>query len=209
MSDNALRRTLHALDGQLIDEILDVCRTVEVEAGLEVIREGSYIKELPLLLKGLVRVYVGHEDKEFLLYYIQPAESCVMSLSALLEHAPSRIHAVTEQPSTLLLLPEKELRQWIRTYPTLNNVLYHQFHTRYADLIQTILQVTFGDLSQRLEEHLRKLCEVTGSDLLDVRHARLATELGTAREVVTRTVRKLERDGVVRQEAEGLRLLRR
>ena len=78
-----------------------------------------------------------------------------------------------------------------------------------ADLIQTILQVTFGDLSSRLEEHLKRLSEVTGNDLLDVRHTRLAMELGTAREVVTRTIRKLERDGIVRQEAEGLRLLKR
>ncbi|MEZ4761028.1 MAG: Crp/Fnr family transcriptional regulator [Flavobacteriales bacterium] len=207
MDTAAVKQALRQLEGGLIEELLEQCRTVQVPEGAELLREGAYVRDLPLVLDGLVRVYLGHEDKELLLYYIQPAESCVMSLSALLERAPSRIYAVTEKPSTLLLLPETDLRRWLREYPSLNELLYHQFHERYRDLVETIQLVTFGDLATRLLDHLRKAAQVNGSDLVNVRHSRLAQELGTAREVVTRTLKKLERDGLVKQEAGGLRVL--
>ena len=74
-------------------------------------------------------------------------------------------------------------------------------------MLNTVQQVAFGDLPSRLLLHLQRLAEVTGSRTLDVRHVKLAQELGTAREVVTRTLKKLEREGRLRQQGRSIELL--
>ncbi len=203
-----VRRALAGLDAGLVEDMLAHGRVVEVPAGTELLKEGGYVRELPLVITGLVRVYIGHEDKELLLYFIRPAESCVMSFSALLEHAPSRINAVVERQSLLLLVPETKLRGWLRTHPSLNELFFHQFNDRYLDMLRTVEQVAFGDLPTRLLDHLRRLKEVTQDEVLDVRHSKLAQELGSAREVITRTLKKLERDGLLQQVPGGIRLTR-
>jgi CRP/FNR family transcriptional regulator len=210
MSDalSKARQALGRLDAELVEEMLRHGRLAQVQAGAELLREGAYVRELPLVAEGLVRVYIGHDDKELLLYYMKPAESCVMSFSAILEHAPSRINAVAEQRCLLLLLPEARLHGWLRAHVSLSALFLRQYNDRYVDMLRTVEQVAFGDLPSRLMDHLRRLAAMTGAAVLDVRHAKLALELGSAREVVTRALRKLERDGAIRQEAGGIRLLR-
>lgn len=203
-----VRKALNGLDSALVEAMLTHGRVVEIPSGTELLKEGGYVRELPLVIHGLVRVFIGHEDKELLLYYIKPAESCVMSFSALLERLPSRINAVTERESALLLVPENRLRGWLADHPSLATLFFHQYNERYVDMLRTVEQVAFGDLMTRLLAHLKQLSAATGELLLDVRHARLAQELGSAREVITRTLKKLERDGALRQEAGGIRLLR-
>mgnify|MGYP000889870946 CR=1 FL=1 len=203
-----VRHALNGLDAALVEDMLAHGRVLEVPAGAELLKEGGYVRELPLVIDGLVRVFIGHEDKELLLYFIRPTESCVMSFSALLEHAPSRINAVVERPSTLLLVPEPKLREWLRTHASLNELFFRQYNDRYVDMLRTVEQVAFGDLPTRLLDHLRRLKEVTKDEVLDVRHSKLAQELGSAREVITRTLKKLERDGLLQQVPGGIRLTR-
>jgi CRP/FNR family transcriptional regulator len=202
------RRALAGLDAELIDRMLAEGRVVEVPQGTQLLHEGGYVKELPVLLDGLVRVFIGHDDKELLLYWIQPSDSCVMSFASLLERAPSRINAVTEKPSTLLLVPEALVRQRLREHPDFAELMFRNYAERYADMLRTVEQVAFGDLPTRLLEYLRKLGEVSGEAWLDLRHAKVAQELGTAREVVTRTLKKLEREGLIEQGPNGIRVIR-
>lgn len=202
------RRVLAPLDSALIDDMLAKGRMVELPGDTPLLREGAYVKELPMVIGGLVRVYMDHDGKELLLYYIEPSESCVMSFSALLDHSPSRVNAVAEAPTKLLLLSESDVRHWLRTHPTFAELMFRLYHERYTDLLDTMEQVAFGDLPSRLLEHLQKLSRLRGSKLLDVRHAKLAQELGSAREVITRTLGKLEREGRIVLLPEGIRLER-
>ena len=203
-----VRKALTGLDGELIEAMLANGRVVEVPAGTELLREGAYVKELPIVVEGLVRVYIGHEEKELLLYYIQPAESCVMSFSALLARSPSRINAITERTTRLLLVPETEVRGWLRDHPSFAELMFKLYNERYSDMLHTVEQVAFGDLPSRLLEHLQRMSEVNGSERLDVRHSKLAQELGSAREVITRTLKKLEREGRIEVGPDGIRVKR-
>src|SRR5690606_8089157 len=132
----------------------------------------------------------------------------VMSFASLLERVPSRINAVTERPSTLLLVPEERVRAWLREEPDFAELMLRSYAERYNDMLRTVEQVAFGDLPSRLMDHLNTLTGISGTPWLDVRHARLAQELGSAREVVTRTLGKLEREGRIEQGPQGIRVLR-
>ena len=73
------RKILHFLKPALVDKIVNECSVVEFPKGTEILREQQHVKLLPIVISGLVKVYSRFEEKELLLYYIEPAQSCVMT----------------------------------------------------------------------------------------------------------------------------------
>ena len=207
MFPDKIRNQLSFLGKELIEEIESESNLMEVLSGTELLHEGQYVKVIPLVLDGLVRVYITDRDKEMLLYYIQPKESCIMSFSAGLDNSPSRINAVCVEDSKILTMPVDKVNIWADRHPSLIHLLYGQFNLRYLDLIETISQVIFHKLDERLLAHLNNLSDLQQSKLLNVRHHRLANELGTAREVVSRILKKLEEDGKIIQHSQGIEIL--
>lgn len=180
-------------------EIESSSSVVEVSAETEILREGQYIKVIPLVLEGLVKVFTKYEDKELLLYYIQPNESCVMSFTASLKNEPSKVFAITEENSKILLLPVEKVAQWIGEFPDLNSLFFQQYNIRYSDLLETINQLLFDKLDKRLLDYLKEKVRLTRKNPLKISHRQIANELGTAREVISRVMKKLEQEAKVKQ----------
>jgi CRP/FNR family transcriptional regulator len=197
-----LQQKLPFLGEPLLRAFAEHGEWVELGPGIQLLREGQYVKVVPIVLDGLVKVYTQTDQRELLLYFIRPKESCIMSLSAVMHNETSKIFAVTEEPSLMLLIPADKIRQWLKEYPRLNDLFYQQYDLRYAELIETIRQLLFNRLDQRIFEYLEELARLKGTSSLDIRHRQIAQDLGTAREVITRTLKKLEKEGKVRQ-AEG------
>jgi len=183
-----------AADGNLMD----------VPAGMEILKEGQYVRMIPIVLQGLVKVFTRVEEKELLLYYIGSTQSCIMSFSAGLSQSPSRIYAISEEPSMLLLLPSDKINKWIREFPALNDLFFRQYNLRYTEMLDTINSLLFGRMDQRLYQYLQEKSRMKGEKVLDLRHKQIAAELGTAREVVTRVLKKLEQEGKIRQIEAGI-----
>jgi len=202
-----IKRYLPDFDNELLDEIANHGMIKEVPAGSEILKEGQYIKAIPIVLEGLVKVFTRAEEKELLLYYIGPAQSCIMSFSAGLSNTPSRIFAFTEDASALLLLPSDKLGRWIKQYPQINELFFQQYNLRYTEMLDTINSLLFDKLDQRLYNYLLEKSKLKGEKILDIRHKQIAGELGTAREVITRVMKRLEQEGKVRQLPEGIQII--
>jgi len=207
IENHEIEKHLGYLGPDLIRNIIDNCKVIEVGKDTEIVREGQYIKNIPIILKGLVKVSTRHEDKELLLYYIEPFESCVMSFSACLKNDKSRIFATTEEDSTIILIPSDMVLKWINEYPSINRLFYQQYNLRYLDLLETINHLLYHKLDKRLYEHLKEKVQLTGKNPYIISHREIALELGTAREVVTRVLKKLEHDNKIRQLKAGIRIL--
>jgi len=192
---------------ELLDEIAAHGTIKDMPAGMEILKEGQYVKMIPIVLEGLVKVFTRTEEKELLLYYIGPTQSCIMSFSAGLTQSPSRIFAITEEPSMLLLLPSDKLNKWVKQYPAINELFYHQYNLRYTEMLDTINSLLFGRMDQRLYHYLLEKSRLKGEKVLDLRHKQIAAELGTAREVVTRVLKKLEQEGRIRQVDAGIEII--
>lgn len=203
----SIRKQLALLDPDLVEEIIGKGQVLELEAGQEILREGQYVKVVPIVLEGLIKVYSRFEDKELLLYYIEPNESCVMSFSAALENAPSEVFAITEAPTKALLLSSDELQHWTKTYPGLNRLFFTLFNARYSELIDTINHLLYQKMDTRLLNFLKERVRVKGQNPIKLSHRQIAQELGTAREVVTRIMKRLETEALVRQEESGIKVL--
>ncbi|MBK6826790.1 MAG: Crp/Fnr family transcriptional regulator [Chitinophagaceae bacterium] len=191
-------------------ELLQVIATegsvMDVPAGMEILKEGQYVRMIPIVLQGLVKVFTRVEEKELLLYYIGSTQSCIMSFSAGLSQSPSRIFAISEEASMLLLLPAEKINKWIREFPALNDLFFRQYNLRYTEMLDTINSLLFGRMDQRLYQYLQEKSRLKGEKILDIRHKQIAAELGTAREVVTRVLKKLEQEGKIRQTEAGIEI---
>lgn len=191
----------------LQEQITNNSALVEIPADTEILREGQYVKVIPLVLEGLVKVFTKYEDKELLLYYIQPNESCVMSFTASLKNEPSKVYAITDENCKLLLLPVDKVAQWIGEFPDLNNLFFQQYNLRYSDLLETINQLLFDKMDKRLLDYLKEKVALTKKNPLKISHRQIASELGTAREVISRVMKKLEQEAKVKQLSTTIELL--
>ena len=203
-----IKQQLPFLNPDLLNELLEVSALQEFPKGTEILRKEQYVKVLPLVVKGLVRVYSRFEERELLLYYIQPFQSCVMSFSAGLKNTPSRVFAETEEYSEILLIPVDKIRTWIKDFPSFNDLFYQQYDLRYAELLDTIEHILVNKMDKRLYDYLVSKSELTSKDALKISHQQIANELGTAREVISRVIKKLEVEGKVSQTEKGIKIMR-
>ncbi|MBN8567433.1 Crp/Fnr family transcriptional regulator [Flavobacterium filum] len=173
----------------------------------ELIRDGQYINSIPIVISGLVKVFTKYNEKEFLLYYIQPSESCVLSFIVSKKNEPSTFFAKTEEDSEILLLPAHKVQDWIKKYPSFNAMYFNLFNERYFDLINTLNHVLFDRLDARLYAYLKEKKELLNSPVISLSHKDIAFEMGTSREVITRVLKKLEAESKVLQSSKGIEIL--
>jgi len=202
-----LSRFLPHLSDELISEIASVAIFKEIPSGSTILREGQYIKVIPIVTQGLIKVFSRHEDKDLLLYYIQPHESCIMSFSASLKNEPSRVYAITEEDTSAILLPVEKIDSWIRQFPDFNSIFFQLYNLRYSELLETISDLLFNKMDQRLYDYLKKKHQLTGKNPLKMSHRQIANDMGTAREVISRVMKKLEGEGKVRQHTSSIEIL--
>jgi CRP/FNR family transcriptional regulator len=175
---NLLRTRLHFLEEALIAQIESTCEVVSVEASTVLIRTGQYVKVVPIVLDGLIKVMTQHEDKEYLLYYIKPSESCVMSLTAGIKRRQSLIEAITEIKSDILLIPADQIQHWLDQFPKFNKLFYQQYEDRYTDMIETVHHLLFDKLDKRIYHYLVEKSQTLQTNPIRISHRQIATGLG-------------------------------
>jgi CRP/FNR family transcriptional regulator len=187
-----LKKILPQVDIELLQFIAGETVEMVVPADSVLLKTGNYVQSVPLVIHGLIRVSRTEDNKELLLYYIHPGEMCIMSFSACCNNSTSLIEAVTLEETRILLIPSVKLREWITRYPSFNFYIYEMFNKRYLDLIDTINQLIFNRLDERLFNYLKEKSTLSGSKQINITHQQIATDMGTAREVISRLLKKLE-----------------
>lgn len=195
------------LGQELLDQLSEFSVIQTFPPKTELVREGQYVKYIPLVISGLVKVYTQFEEKELLLYYIQPEQSCIMSFSSCIHHDKSRIFAITEEETHVLLMPSEKVLQWVTQHPSINMLFYQQYDLRYNEMIDTIHQMLYHKLDKRLLDYLSDKVQITGKNPVKISHREIANDLGTAREVVSRLVKKLETQGKIIQHHDSVELI--
>ncbi len=190
-----------------MERILEKSSIKDFSKGVEILREEQYVKVLPIVLSGLIKVYSRFNEKELLLYYIEPSQSCVMTFYAALKNTQSKVFATIEEDSKVLLIPVQYLPNWLIEFPDFNELFYNQFNLRYSELLDTIGHLLLDRMDKRLYDHLNKKLKLTHKNSIKMSHNQLANELGTAREVITRVLKKLEVDGKVIQNSGNIQII--
>ena len=174
----------------------------EVPAHTVLFNENAPCQGFPLVLSGEIKVARNSGDGRSLeLYRVVPGELCLVSSACLFRVQPLSAFGVTTKPSTLMLIKPELFLRWLET-PAFRNDVLGLFAERMADLTLLIDAVAFHRLDRRLAAALlgrgQQLC---------VTHQALADELGTVREMVTRLLRRFEREGWVSLGREQIRIV--
>jgi CRP/FNR family transcriptional regulator len=194
----------------------DLLREIESHGILLQVKEGDVILDIgqtvhtmPILLSGTLKISRLDEDgNELLLYYINPLESCAMTFTCCMQSYPSEIRAVAEEDSEILTIPISVMDSWLVKYPSWKAYVMKTIRSRFAELLQSIDQIAFQNLDERLIHYLKEKSKASGSTLINLSHEQIAKELASSRVVISRLLKKLENTGRVLLYRNQIKLLR-
>jgi CRP/FNR family transcriptional regulator len=184
---------------ELLDELQAIGKPVNVKAGDIIMDTGQYIKFIPLLLSGSIKIIRQDDtDGEILLYYVGSNETCAMSLTCCMAHQKSRIRAIAEEDTEMITVPVEKMDEWMIKYESWKNFVMQTYNARFDELLRTIDSIAFQKVDERLENYLKSKGELTESKLLVVSHQQIAEELNSSREVISRLLKHLEKNGKIK-----------
>ncbi len=161
-------------------------------------REGQFISSFPLIINGLIRISrTSEEGNELLLYYLRQNEVCAMSLTCCMANMKSSIMAIAEEPTEVIMLPVALLEKWMCEYSTWRQFVMQSYQIRFRELINTVDSLAFLKLDERLVKYFQDRHQKSGDTTFSGTHQYLALQLNTSREVVSRLLKKLEKDGKI------------
>jgi CRP/FNR family transcriptional regulator len=164
-----------------------------------ILNENAYIKAIPIVTTGSIRVMRTEEDaREILLYYIKAGESCIMSFLGGLHHDTSKVSAIAEEQTEILFIPIDKVSILIKEFPEWLDYIFRLYHKRFEELLDVVNAIAFQKLDERLLNLIKRKCEMTKSQTLFVTHEQISHELGTVRVVVSRLLKKMEEMGIVK-----------
>lgn len=168
------------------------------EAGQQLTNAGQYIKALPLVISGSIKVLRGgYSEHELFLYYLQPGETCAMALSCCGLETPSELSLWAEQTSTFVLLPASTIQK-LEPYHEWKTFVSQTYSARFLELLNTIDSIAFLKMDERLADLLEIKARQLKTRNLTQTHQELASELGTSREVVSRLLKQMEHRGFLK-----------
>jgi len=197
-----------ALSKVLLQEIESVSIVQEFNKDTIILKENSYVKVIPLLVSGLVKIYKEDESgNEVLLYYIEPGESCIMSIMSAEKNEKVTVKGIIEEDAMLILIPIAKLTQIRKNFPQWNLFVYELFNEKFEEVIDMIKILTFSNKEKRLEEYLLKEASIKNTTEIKHSHQEIAKELGSSREVISRLLKKLENDGKIELSQRRIKIL--
>ncbi len=178
------------------------------QEGEVILNENSYIKAIPIVTHGSIRVMRSEEDgREILLYYIKAGESCIMSFLGGIHHDTSKVKAIAEEQTEVLFIPIEKVMELIKEFPEWLDYIFKLYHKRFEELLEVVNAVAFKKIDERLLNYIKKKCKLTESQTLHVTHEQLANDLGTARVVVSRLLKQMEDANLVKLGRNKIELL--
>ena len=189
---------LSFLEPELHQEMLAHGKIITANRGDVLIKEGQFLNFLPIVIKGKIRVYQQKEDREILLYYVGPEQTCMMSLSSAYFDYNSAANGMAMEPTEILVLPSYLIAEWQLKYPSWNKFIIKTFKSRYDELLAEFGNVAFKPIQTRVKEYLETKVKSEKSKKLVLSHQMLANELGTTRVVISRILKQLEKDKILK-----------
>ncbi|HET8810737.1 MAG TPA: Crp/Fnr family transcriptional regulator [Flavobacteriaceae bacterium] len=183
----------------LLNEIEKSGLYKEIKENEKIIEIGDYVKHMPLLLEGAIKIL--REDKEgdeLLLYFIERGDTCAMTLSCCLGHTKSGIRAVAERKTSLIMIPIEKMEEWTAKYKSWRHFVFESYQSRLSEMLDTIDTIAFMNMEERLMRYLQDKAKINQNETLNVTHQQISEDLHTSRVVISRILKKLENEGKIK-----------
>ncbi|UAB74897.1 Crp/Fnr family transcriptional regulator [Mesoflavibacter sp. SCSIO 43206] len=198
----------YLFEDELLQEINNVGTYRDIPEGLKLIEIGDYIKSMPLLISGAIKIL--REDKEgdeLILYFIEQGDTCAMTLSCCLGDSKSEIRAIAETDARLIMVPVQKMEEWLGKYKSWRNFVLQSYQNRMTELLEAIDTIAFLKMDERLFKYLKDKAMVNHNDVIHVTHQEIASDLHTSRVVISRLLKALEINGRIELHRNNIKVL--
>ena len=190
-----VRQLFPGLEEDLYDEIEKHGEIRQLPAGTVMLRKGQPIRSAMLILEGIVKIYQEDDDgNEFFMYDIEPGEVCSVSMLCTYRQENSQVLARTLTDVTLLTIPLEHMDNWLGKYKSWHHFVIRSWRSRYDELLNTINDIAFKNMDERLELYIEGQVKKMGRHIR-LTHQQIATDLNSSREVISRLMKKMEKNG--------------
>lgn len=200
MTNDLLKQKFaHIFDADLISEISEKGIFKTFKQNDIIIDVNQALKFIPLLLSGDIKI-LREDDagNELLIYFLEAGETCAMSLTCCLGTTKSKIRAVAEKDSSLILIPVENMQKWFHHNASWREFILQSYQIRFDEMLETIDNLAFMKMDERLYQYLKNKVMLHGSKTINIKHQEIAEDLHTSRVVVSRLLKQLETEDKIK-----------
>lgn len=184
---------------ELQKEIKSVGLLKSSKVGDTLIDIGQYVKYIPIIITGSIKILRENIDgSELFMYYINSGDTCSMSLTCCMQNRLSGVRAEVEDDVEYIAIPIKYIEEWIRKYASWRSFIFKSYQLRFDEILLTIDSLAFKRMDERLIEYLKNKSKNIDSKIINTTHQHIATDLNASREAVSRLLKKMEIDGLIK-----------
>ncbi len=189
----------YLFEKELIDEIAQVSVLKDLKEGDVLIDFGDYIKKMPLLISGAIKIMREDLDEgEMLLYFLEKGDTCAMTMACCIGDTKSEIRAVAENDGQIIMIPVNKMEEWLGKYKSWRNYVFSSYNNRLKEMLSAIDNLAFMNMDERLFSYLLEKVKINNSNRILSTHQDIAYDLNTSRVVISRLLKALEKKGKIK-----------
>lgn len=185
-------------ESDLLEEINELGFLIEFKPNDVLIDLDQYIKGIPILLNGAIKIMrEDYDDGELLIYFLEKGDTCAMTMACCLGDKQSKIRAVAETDGELVMIPINKMDEWLAKYSSWRKFVFDSYNNRLDEMLMAIDNLAFNDMNNRLKKYLLDVASINNSHIVNKTHQEIAYELNTSRVVISRLLKALEKEQFV------------
>lgn len=194
ISKDILEPFSYLFDEEILNNISEVAKIKAFKKNDIIIDIGQELKYVPLLIRGNIKVLrEDSEGSELLLYVLESGDTCAMSFTCCMAKSVSKIRAIADEDTTVIMIPIEEMRGWFDTNTSWRSFILQSYQIRFDEMLETIDTLAFMKMDERLFKYLTDQVKLSASTDLEITHQEIAEDLHTSRVVVSRLLKQLEK----------------
>lgn len=208
MTDELKQHYGYLFEDVLLKDISEVGVVKHIPEGFQLMDIGDYIKSMPLLLKGAIKILREDENgDELILYFLEQGDTCAMTMSCCMGQTKSEIRAIAETDASIIMIPVEKMSEWMGKYKSWQNFILKSYHDRMMELLEAIDTIAFLNMDKRLFKYLKDKAMVNHNEVITVTHQLIAQDLHTSRVVISRLLKTLENEGKISLHRNSIKII--
>jgi CRP/FNR family transcriptional regulator len=175
----------------------EVAEAKVFKEGEILMKTGQYFKSAVLIVSGRVKLYrEGEEGNEYFMYFLDPGSACALSMLCATRNQASEVMAVAVEDTEAIMIPIQYMDKLMSDFKSWYHFVLGTYRARFEELLSVIDNIAFKNMDERLEWYLKRQSETFGKTL-NLTHQQIASDLNSSREVISRLLKKMERNGLL------------
>lgn len=190
---------LNEIDKEDLNHILDRLVINDYKVGDRIFSNRQTCSGLSLIIKGRIRIYkLGTDGKEITLYRLNPSDNCFNTILCALTDSNDKSFAEVEQNATVAVIPMDLFKKYILNNNYFLKYIFKNLYDKFENVVEGLEKVTFDSIEDRIMKYFKeKINGDSKSTIIYTTHEKLAYEIGSSREVVSRKLKELEKKNII------------